>query len=145
MSGSQEITTTKQDDRLDALADMILAEGDKAQINELAIKVGYSHSYANSQIYKTIQSKAFKDRIIEKAKAKELLDLQKILDIRQGALDEYVKEPKLAIEKPQMYQNLRRDIGLSQSEGSGTGNTFISIGTLQQLVCDSQETAKKES
>ena len=117
------------DKRQACLIQLILADKNDTPISELGKLAGYSEYYANGNLYKMINTPTFKNELINAAKVKELAQSPRILRISKKALKTYEKHDGLVIEKPGLYQNLRRDIGLSKPE-EGTKTNVLNIKQL---------------
>lgn len=126
-------TKPNGEERRNRLVDLILKDDKQTPISDLAIEAGYAESYAKTHVYDLMASETFKSQLLKKAKAYELARVPRIIKLADNALKQYEKDTRLVIEKPTLYQSMRKDLELSKPEET-TGNTYIAINTLQQLV-----------
>ena len=81
--------------------------------------------------------------IPEQYKALCKLRLIEVADIEGKAMAEYLENPKLAIDKPQLLKQVKQGAGVL-SDDEGPANTFINIEKIQALMLQAhQETVKK--
>ena len=81
--------------------------------------------------------------IPEQYKALCKLRLVEVADIEGKAMAEYLENPKLAIDKPQLLKQVKQGAGVL-SDDEEPANTFINIEKIQALMLQAhQETVKK--
>lgn len=122
---------TKQngEERRNRLIDLILKDNKQTPISDLAIEAGYAESYAKTHVYDLMASETFKTQLLKKAKAYELTRVPRIIKLAGDALEQYEKDARLVIEKPSLYQSMRKDLELSKPEESA-GPMTINVNNM---------------
>jgi hypothetical protein len=100
-----------------------------------AEKAGYSKSYANGPLYRAVKhNKSFRkiiDDITGKAAERfrqvSQLRLPAIAEIERQALEEYMANPKLAIDKPQLMKHMKQAAGVLSGEVPEQSFNFVHV------------------
>jgi hypothetical protein len=122
-------TKTRTDPRQKTLIHLLLNNPKNTPVKTLAIQAGYSESYANGMLYYQMGQPAFKKKILQYARGREVANIPKLLKITDEALTAYSQDARLAIEKPALLKQLRQDVELSKPEEIARAPN-INIGSL---------------